>query len=175
MDTKRLIEALLFWRGEPMSKGSIADALSCDLKDVEKALITLRETLSDRGITLLETADSVALTTAPAASTLIERLTREELSKDLGKAGLEALSVIVYQGPINKSDIDYIRGVNSHYILRSLMVRGLIERVTDPNDQRSYQYRATPELLALLGVTTLQSLPEFERLKTEMESFREIQ
>ena len=120
----------------------------------------------------MEVNDEVALVTAPQASELIERLTKEELSKDLGKAGLEALSVILYQGPIGKSDIDYIRGVNSHYILRSLMVRGLVERLPDPSDQRSYRYRATPELLAHLGVSNREQLPEYERLRSEIDAFR---
>ncbi len=172
MDTQRLIEALLFWKGEPLARATIARSLNVDPAQVDEALTGLRTSLEGRGLALMEVNDEVALVTAPEASDLIERLTKEELSKDLGKAGLEALSVILYQGPIGKSDIDYIRGVNSHYILRSLMVRGLVERLPDPTDQRSYHYRATAELLAHLGVTSIEKLPEYERLRAEIDAFR---
>jgi len=172
MDTERLIEALLFWKGEPIARSLIARSLNTDVSAIDTALSSLRESLAGRGLALMEVNDEVALVTTPEAGELIERLTKEELSKDLGKAGLEALSVILYQGPITKSDIDYIRGVNSHYILRSLMVRGLVERVPDPVDQRSYRYRATAELLAHLGVTTIEKLPEYERLRAEIDNFR---
>lgn len=172
MDVERLIEALLFWRGEPLTRSIIERSLNIDASQVDSALSQLRNSLSGRGLALMEVNDQVALVTAPEASGFIEKLTKEELSKDLGKAGLEALSLILYQGPIGKSDIDYIRGVNSHYILRALMVRGLIERVPDSNDQRSYMYRATPELLAHLGVTQQEQVPEYERLRAEIDAFR---
>ena len=60
------------------------------------------------------------LGTSAEASTLIEKLTKEELNRDLGKASLETLSIIMYQGPIKRSQIDYIRGVNSTFILQKL-------------------------------------------------------
>jgi len=175
MDAQRLIEALLFWKGEPLSRENIARSLTLEQSQVDEGLAGLHTSLEGRGLALMEVNDEVALVTAPQASELIERLTKEELSKDLGKAGLEALSVILYQGPIGKSDIDYIRGVNSHYILRSLMIRGLVERLPDLSDQRSYRYRATPELLAHLGVTHLDQLPEYERLRSEIDAFRAVE
>jgi len=172
MDTARLIEALLFWKAEPLTRDTIARSLNVDLSQVDEAINQLRTTLANRGVVLMEVNDKISLVTAPEVSELIERLTKEELSKDLGKAGLEALSVILYQGPIGKSDIDYIRGVNSHHILRSLMVRGLVERLPDSSDQRSYMYQATPELFAHLGISTKEQLPEYEHLRAEIDKFR---
>ena len=68
------------------------------------------------------------LGTAPQMSATVETLTKEELMKDLGKAGLETISIILYKGPISRAEIDYIRGVQSNFILRNLLVRGLIEK-----------------------------------------------
>ena len=57
---------------------------------------------------------------------------KEELTEDLTPASLETLSIVAYLGPISRVRIEYLRGVNSSVILRSLMIRGLIERFADP-------------------------------------------
>ncbi len=114
----------------------------------------------------------IALTTSKDTSELIEKLTKDELVKDLGKAGLETLSIIIYQGPLSRAEIDYIRGVQSNFILRNLMIRGLIEKVTNPKDQRSFLYKPTFELLTYMGVTKIEDMPEFAKAKEEIESYK---
>ena len=173
MDTALAIEAILFWKGEPVLRASLAELLGISESELHSAVEELRERLIGRGVRLLEAHDTLALVTAPEVSELIARITKEELSRDIGKAGLETLSVILYRGPLSKPEIDYIRGVNSQYILRSLLVRGLIERLSNPKDSRTFTYRATPELLAQLGVTTMQTLPEWERITGELDVFME--
>ena len=116
----------------------------------------LDESLKNRGITLVRKDDEVMLGTSAEMSALIEKLTKEELMKDLGKAGLETLSIILYKGPVKRSEIDYIRGVNSAFIIRNLLVRGLVERVNDPKDQRGYLYRPTFDFMAFLGVSKIK-------------------
>ena len=111
------------------------------------------------------------LTTITEASELIKQITKEELTKDLGKAALETLAIVLYQGPISRADIDYIRGVNSSFILRNLMIRGLIERMNNPNDPRGYLYRPTFELLSHLGITSVKELPEFDTVQENLTDF----
>lgn len=173
MDLSQKIEAILFWKAEPVSLKKLAAFLDTDVKSVKNGLAELATKLTDRGITLVQTDDEVMLGTSPALAPLIETLTKEELSRDLGKAGLETLSIILYQGPISRADIDYIRGVNSQFILRALLIRGLIERVDNPADQRSFLYKATLDLLSHLGVSKITDLPEFEKVKTDIEAFKQ--
>src|SRR5207253_1777638 len=111
------------------------------------SLKTLSESLANRGLSLVETESEVALVTRSEVSGLIETLAKEELDRDLGKAGLETLSIILYYGPLARREIDYIRGVNSTFILRNLLVRGLVERVTNEKDQRSFLYKSSLDLL----------------------------
>ena len=66
--------------------------------EIKQAITQLRESLTGRGITLIEVEDEVTLGTSKEASAHIESLTKEELTRDLGKAGLETLSIILYQG-----------------------------------------------------------------------------
>ncbi|HEY4517951.1 MAG TPA: SMC-Scp complex subunit ScpB [Candidatus Paceibacterota bacterium] len=171
MELSGKIEALLFFRGEPMRHKELAKVLEAKEGDVTKALKELKEKLSGRGLSLVEKDDEVELRTAPEASELIERIRKEELTRDLGKAGAETLSIVLYRGPSTRSEIDYIRGVNSTFILRNLMVRGLVERVQHPADLRSFVYKPTFELLSHLGVRNIQELPEYAAVQAELEKF----
>ena len=97
--------------------------------------------------------------------------TKEELSRDIGKAGLETLSIIIYRGPISRREIDYIRGVNSTFIIRNLLIRGLVEKVQAEKDQRSFLYKPTLELLSFLGVRNFEELPDYAAVRVELEKF----
>ncbi len=173
LDISARIEALMFYKGEPVSLRFLAGALKVSEDEVRTAVGVLEETLknSRRGIVILRNGDEVMLGTAPMMGPVIEGLLKEELSKDLGKAGLETLAIVLYRGPITRSEVNYLRGVNSNYILRSLMVRGLIEKVED-NTARSTTYRPTFELLSYMGVSKVEDLPEYEGIQTSVEEFK---
>lgn len=159
-----LIEAVLFWRSEPLPVVKLAQAVARPEGEVRDALKALEEHLTNRGVQLMWKDDEVMLGTSPAAGDLIARLTKEELSHDLGRAGLETLTTILYKNPITRSEIDYLRGVNSSFILRHLLVRGLVERITNPADARGYLYRPTFQLLQHLGLRRVEDLPEYGTL-----------
>lgn len=173
MKLESKLEAVLFWKAEPMSIKKLASILNVSEEQIKEAVKSLQESLKDRGLTLIQWEDEVTLGTAKEASELIESLTKEELTKDLGKAGLETLSIILYQGPLSRAEIDYIRGVNSQFILRNLLVRGLIERIDNPKDQRSFLYKPTLELLSFLGVSKVEDIPDFEVVKRDIENFKQ--
>ncbi|MES3031231.1 MAG: SMC-Scp complex subunit ScpB [Patescibacteria group bacterium] len=166
------LEAVLFWKAEPLTIKKLVALLSVSEEEIKKAAEELRTALKQRGISLIEWQDELSLSTSKEVSDLIENLTKEELNKDLGKAGLETLSIILYQGPISRADIDYIRGVNSQFIVRNLLMRGLIERIDNPTDQRSFLYKGTIELISHLGITDVGQLPDFEVVKRDIENFK---
>ncbi len=167
------IESLLFWKGEPLSIKKIAQLLSRKEDEISACLPELESALQNRGISLQQANGEVSLATHPEMSAVSTELTKEELSRDLGKAGLETLSLILYRGPVKRSEIDYVRGVNSQFILRNLLVRGLVERVPDPKDERSFLYKPTFELLSYLGINKVEDLPEFDSVKNEIETHKE--
>lgn len=170
------IEALLFWKGEPLAIKKIAEVLGKTEEEIQAGLDVLKEKIQNRGVELIYKParqghsggdDEVMLGTAAKASALIEKLTKEELVKDLGKAGLETLSIIVYRGPVARAEIDYIRGVQSNFILRNLQIRGLVEKITNPKDARSFLYRPTFDLLTFMGITKIEEMPEYAQVQTE--------
>lgn len=173
MTLDQKIEALLFFKGEPLSVADVARTFGVKNEEVAEALDVLTAKLSDRGLALMRTGDKVQLATRPELGPLFETLRKEELSKELSKASLETLAIIVYKGKATRSDIDYIRGVNSGFILRNLLVRGLVEKETDSRDSRKYVYAPTFDLLSHLGIARLEELPEFASMSAALTSLHE--
>jgi segregation and condensation protein B len=173
LDSK--IEAVLFYKTEPYSILHLADFFEVTKEEVSAALSVLNGRLATGGLRLIRTDTTVQLVTAPEQSELIEKLKKDELSQDIGRAGAETLAIILYRGPLSRAEIDRIRGVNSTFILRNLLVRGLIERREHPTDNRSFTYAGTPELYTHLGITKREELPDFESVINAIEAFEQEQ
>jgi len=167
------IQALLFTKPEPLTIEDIATALGSSTSDTEQGLEQLSHNLANSGLRLVRKENVVQLVTAPEYSDMLERVLKEELEKDLGKAGLETLTTILYGTPISRAQIDYIRGVNSTYTLRHLLVRGLIEKTPNPRDKRSYLYKPTLDVLRYLGLSKVEELPEYATVQNELKRFFE--
>lgn len=165
------IEALLFALGRPLSHEELKKNLGIDADTLQAALAELAA--KDGGITVVDDGREVELRTSPIAAEVIERIRKEEYARDIGKAGLEALSAILYRGPLSRAEIDFIRGVNSSQTLRTLTMRGLVRRVPNPKDERSFLYEPTTELLSQLGVSGVAGLPEYEAVRTKLAELEE--
>jgi len=162
------LEALLFVAGEAVEKKRLASIIGVTPALLQKAVDVLRGELSNRGLSLVETDTSVELRTNGQATELIKKLRENELSRDLGKAGLETLALILYRGGATRGEIDWVRGVNSSQTVRSLLMRGLIEKTDNPEDARRPRYKATVDALAHLGVGKREELPDYEELATAL-------
>lgn len=165
------IEALLFWKGEELQVSFIAKVCEVSESETLESLERIKTSLENRGFVLIQKDNRAMLRTHPDLAPLFEKLTEDELTKELSKAALETLTIVLYRGPIKRNDIDFIRGVNSQFILRTLSIRGLIEKIVNPQDERGFLYRPTFELLSYLGVRSIDELPDFESVKNDIESF----
>ncbi len=173
MDLDSFIEALLFLEGEPVKIKKLASILGKSEKETEAGLEVLEKKLSGRGIRLIQKDGEATLSTAPEASSACEAASQEEFNKDIGRAGLEVLSIVAYQSPVSRANIDYVRGVNSSFVIRNLLIRGLVERKINPKDNRSYLYRPSLRFLQFIGVSKINDLPEYENFKKSIEQFTE--
>lgn len=165
------LESILFYKAEPLKIKKLGEILNEKPETISEGLENLKKQLENRGLALIFDEDSVVMTTSPKTAELIQSIQKEELTKDLSKAALETLSIIIYRGPIKRSEIDYIRGVNSQFAIRLLMVRGLIERKTSPKDERIYLYKPSIELLSYLGLGKIEEIPEYQKVNEDIESF----
>lgn len=169
-----LIEGLLFYRGTPLKKVNLCKEFAVDEAGLAAALSTLTTRLESGALRLVETDSEIMLTTAPALAPFVEQIKKADLKKDIGKAGAETLAIILYRKSVSRSEIDHIRGVNSSFILRNLLTRGLIER-RPATKGSGYTFSITPDLLAHLGVTNIQDLTDFARITDALETFSSAQ
>ena len=168
MTLDQKIEALLFFKAEPLSIKEIAKILGERESAIKDALDVFGVKLEDRGRQLVWKEDKVLIGTHKEMEPLLEKLIKEELNKELTKAAQETLSIILYKKGATRSEIDWIRGVNSSFILRNLLVRGLIERKPHPKDSRKYLYQSTFDLLQHLGVSKIEELPEYQEVNQKL-------
>ena len=173
MDLPQLIESLLFASGEALSVKRAARVLEVSDHQIRDALAHVREGLSDRGIRLLQHGDELELVSAPEAGRFVEKLRREELEGDLSQAALETLAIVLWKGSISRAGIDFLRGVNSSFTLRTLMVRGLVARRENPTDARIALYEPSAAAMKYLGVTSLNELPFHELINVKPEEKHE--
>lgn len=163
------IESLLFYKGENISISKIGELLKVNEAEVKEAIDNLELSLSSRGLVLMKKDDEVYLGINSEMSSFIESMRKEDLNKDLSKASLETLSIILYKNGVTRSEIDYIRGVNSSFIIRNLQVRGLVERGIDESDNRRIIYKPTFDLLSYMGVSKIEELPNYEKIVGELQ------
>lgn len=167
-------EAFLFTEGEPMAKARLQKLLACTGTELSAALQTLSQRKEGTGMTLIQTDKEIALAVSPACAPRIRAENEREREREIGDAGLEVLAILLYRGPSTRSQIDYIRGVNTSTTLRTLLARGLALRAENPDDSREYLYRPTAELLAHLGVSAGTDLPEYGKIAAELAVFEKI-
>ncbi len=156
------IQTLLLLSHKPIKFKELATVLSVEIKEVKKYITTLRDQFNqpESGWWVVETNDAVQLVTNPSQADFIESYLEVEQMAELTRPSLEALTIISYNGPIAKSVLDRIRGVNCALILRNLMIKGLIEEI---NDQGERKYQVTMDFLKHLGLSDINELPEYDK------------
>lgn len=155
------LEALLFHYGEPVELKKISKILN--LKENEVA--DLVNSYEGQGLMILRQGERVQLVTKPEHKGIAEELIKEEFREELTPASLETLAIVAYLGPVPRSTIDFVRGVNSSFVLRSLLMRGLIERELNPHRQNVYDYRVSFDFLRHMGLGSQSELPGYEKYK----------
>lgn len=156
------LEALLFVAERPLTRREIAVLAGVDEDRVDDLLGDLEVELADRGIRLLSSGEYVALATAPEAGSLIARWVGAEGLR-LSPASLETLAIVAYRQPATRAVVERIRGVDSDYVLRSLVQRRLVVelgRADTPG--RPILYGTSFEFLERFGLTSLDELPVVE-------------
>jgi segregation and condensation protein B len=156
------LEALLFVAERPLTRREIAALAGVDFETVDARLGDLEVALRGRGVRLLAAGDRVELATAPEAGSLIARYVGAEGVK-LSPAALETLAIVAYRQPVTRGVIERIRGVDSDYVVRSLLHRRLIaEQGRADTPGRPILFGTSFEFLERFGLTTLDDLPALD-------------
>jgi segregation and condensation protein B len=165
--SKNIIEALLFVSGEPVSFDKIQKKLGIKKDELRSIIDELSRDYSERGIHILEFESGIEMVTSSEVSSFLGEFIKSELQEDLSQAALETLAIIVYRGPVSRARMEDIRGVNCTFVLRNLLIRGLIKRENSPESARSFVYSITSDFLKKLGLKSVEELPEYKKYATD--------
>jgi segregation and condensation protein B len=160
---KAIIEGLLFVKGSDglsiQELQEITGLSSEELKKIIKELYNDYQS-QERGIQLELLGDHFKLTTKPEHKEYYTKITMEEENSNLSQSALETLAIIAYNEPITRMEIDEIRGVNSSYIIRKLLIKNLIGEVGRSElPGRPKQYGVTNAFLDYFGLSSIDELP----------------
>lgn len=163
------IESLLFVSNKPLTLKQLVKFTGAAEPQVSKALEELGNMRVNTGIVLLNAADGYQLATNSVNSEAVKDFLNADLRESLTEATVEVLAIIAYRQPISKAEIESIRGVNSQYSLRALLMRGLIEKIPNPSDARGSLYQITTEFLQQMGIKSVADLPDFAELVSKIQ------
>ena len=166
MNFKSVIEGLLFISGdEGLSLDEICNIIE---KNKDETTLIIQELFNDynvneRGIQLEYLGNKFKLTTKIEHKYFYKKLIKEEINAPLGQSALETLAIIAYNGPITRITIDEIRGVNSSYVIRKLLLKNLIEEVGKSDiPGKPKLYSVTSKFLDHFGLGSTDELPKIE-------------
>ncbi|HCI05228.1 MAG: Segregation and condensation protein B [Parcubacteria group bacterium GW2011_GWC1_45_9] len=163
-----ILESILFAYGEPLAVKKLGELMNLSEVALKELISEYHDKISNNpssGLVLLRTETEIQLGARPENHPYLEKFLGQDTEEDLTPSSLEVLTIILYRAPISRPEIDFIRGVNSSYILRSLLMRGLVQR---EKSGLSFLYQPSFELLKLLGLANQKDLPEFETLNQRL-------
>ena len=165
--SKKLVrlESILLISDKAIKIKELRKKLEINKKEVKELIRLLEEKFNqdNSGIHIALASDKLQFTTNPSSKTIIKEFVKEELNSNLSDASMETLTIIAYRGPITKSELEQIRGVNCSIILKNLLIRNLIEVKLD-KEKMSETYTTTLEFLKYLGINKTSELPDYEKL-----------
>jgi segregation and condensation protein B len=164
------IEAILFATGEPVKKQQLQKFFKLTKADLNVIITDLydRYQQKEAGLQIIEKGGKIQLVSKPEISQVVAKFLGKALNEELSRVTLETLAVIAYRGPVTRAQIEHVRGVNSSFALRTLSLRGIVERKENPLDSRSYLYEVNFEFLKSLGLKKVEDLKDYEKLKERL-------
>lgn len=166
MSLKSQIESLLFISNFPLTYKRLAELTGEKIQNVQKAIEALISEYQERknsGVILVQMGQKIQMATNPKNASVVRKFVKDETTGELTRASLETLTIIAYRGPVTRTEIEHIRGVNCAIILRNLLMRGLIEKREDKKKMESV-YTISFDFMRYLGIQKPSDLPDYERL-----------
>jgi segregation and condensation protein B len=156
------LEAVLLVADEPVPAGVLADATRHPAEEVSAALRELAAayTAEHRGFDLREVAGGWRLYTRDECAEVVERFIGDSQEIRLTQAALETLAVVAYRQPVSRARVSAVRGVNCDGVVRTLLLRGLVEEAGTEGETGATLFRTTGYFLERLGLAQLSDLPD---------------
>ena len=166
-ELQRILEAILFAAGEPVEISRLSATLEVDESDIVDALDALADELAfnRRGVRILRLERGYQMVSSGEMADYVTKCLETRKPPKLSSSQLEALTIVAYYQPATKAMVEQIRGVDSSYSIAALMNKKLIEEAGRLNvPGRPILYRTTPDFLRTFGLSSVEELPEIEKV-----------
>ncbi|MFD1720655.1 SMC-Scp complex subunit ScpB [Amnibacterium endophyticum] len=174
------LEALFVAADRPLDLLTVASTVERPVGQVRRAVQRIRDDLDGvrggrrRGFELREVATGWRLYARPAHDAVVRSLLEIETAGRLSQAALETLAVVAYRQPVSRGQIGAIRAVSVDSVLKTLVARGLVEEVGRSEETGATLYGTTEDLLAALGIRSIDELPPLAPLLEDAEDARAV-
>ncbi len=168
MDVQPILEGIVFVSGAPVKLDTLIEILpEWDKTAILDGLERIKKGCEEdfRGLELVEVAGGYQFRTKPQWAQWVNRQKKAKPVK-LSQSALETLAIIAYRQPVIRPTIEMIRGVDSGWVIRSLLEKGLI-RIVGRKDipGRPLIYGTTKTFLELFNLNTLSDLPTLKEVE----------
>lgn len=171
------LESILLVIDSPASAEELARVVDAEVSVVRDTLREVERELTERGsgIDLRETPEGWRFYTRKENADAVEQFVLDGTQTKLSRAALETLAVIAYRQPVTRAQVAGVRGVNVDGVVRTLLLRGLIREIEGPESTvgNAHQYETTELFLELLGIDSLERLPDLAPLLPDVEQIDE--
>jgi len=171
------LEALLMIADQPLDETTLATAVGAPVAQVSAALPELAQEYADqgRGFELRNVAGGWRYYSREEFAPIVEAFVLDGQQARLTQAALETLAVVAYRQPVSRARVSAIRGVNVDGVMRTLLVRGLVEEAGEDPSTGAHLYRTSSYFLERIGVTSLDELPELAPYLPDLEELEELE
>ncbi len=164
---QKKLEALLFTSPDPLKLRDLKKVVDLHGNKIKSLIRDLNEKYRDHGhaFQIKEVADGFQLLTRPEHEEMLNSYYGREQDQSLSQAAMETLSIVAYEQPITRSELESIRGVQSGQLLRKLMDQEFL-RIQGRKDApgRPILYATTEQFLQAFGLDSIDDLPEPDEL-----------
>lgn len=175
---KGIIEGLLYVQGDlGLTINQVADILEITIEEAKQLILSLKQDYieQDRGLRIKFLGNSFKLTTKEEHKEYFKKLLENPKNNTLSNAALETLAIMAYNEPLTRGEVDEIRGVDSVYVLRRLLAKGLIKEC-GKSDKPGHPtlYKTTDEFLDYFGLSTKEDLPKIDLLNESINEEKDL-
>lgn len=165
---KGVIEGLLYVQGDlGLTIDQVSEILEITKEEAKQLILSLKQEYveQDRGLRINFLGNSFKLTTKEEHKEYFKKLLENPKNNTLSNAALETLAIIAYNEPITRMDVDEMRGVDSVYVIRRLLAKGLIKEYgKSEKPGHPILYKTTDEFLDYFGLSSKEELPKIEAI-----------
>ena len=170
---KQIVESIVFVSDSPLTLDRLCSILEeFEREEIREAIaaVTAECRENGRGVELVLVAGGYQFRSRPELADYIRRLKRVKPAR-FSPSSLETLAIIAYRQPVTRAEIEYLRGVDSGGILKSLLDKKLI-RIIGKKDipGKPLIYGTTKEFMETFSLKDLASLPTLREIEELAES-----